>query len=991
MTGAAEQRLFVGREAEMATLLSGLQSASSGHGGLYLLGGDPGIGKTRLAAEFAVRAEAAAARVLWGRCWEAGGAPAYWPWIQSLRTLVHGMESEALARIVAGGGSVLAQLLPELRERLTDLPDLEPASPEIARFRLFDTLSGLLQRSAETEPLILVFEDLHAADPSSLLLLQFVAAGLSASRLLVLGTFRDLELTREHPLAAALPELGRATGTVRLSLTGLSQPDVARFIETITSQSPAGDLVSAIHQETEGNPLFVGEVVRLLAAQGQLSDQPDGRRWPIPQGVREVIGRRLGRLPEDTTLILTVGAVIGRDFTVEALERVTGRSAEQLLDVLRDAVTPRVIDSVPEEPGAFRFSHTLMRDTLYDELGPGERVRIHREVGEALEVLYAGDPESHVAELAYHFFEAAPSGEVGKAVDYAVAAGMRAVGLVAYEEAVRLFRMAHTLLRESPDETRRCEVLLLLGDAEARAGAAAASQETLLEAAEIATRLDAAEMLARAALTYAGRLPWLRAYSDRHIIPLLRQALDAIGEDDSVLRVLLLSRLAGALRDQRSMAPRAALAEQAVAMARRIGDPETLIYALLAHWAATLLGPDGAAEQHAVADELNRLAEQVQDRERLMDARFTRFITHMTQGQVWGAREQWESMVRLADELRQPPHLWYASAIAQVLALQDGRFTDAERLVEETSAAGRLALPLQARASRLFALFILRREQGRLAELEEELRRAPADYPGYRSLHCMILVVLCETGRLGEARALFDQLAADDFAVFPKDNEWLFALTLLSEAAATLGDRARAAVLYDQLRPYAELVGLAASEASVGPMSRPLGILAALLGRHDDAAAHFEDAIERAQRMGARCWLAHAQFSCAALLAESEPERAAGLLTAALRTSEDVGMTVLAGRAARLLASLGGGRPRRQAPVRSPAADADARNARLTPREGEVAALLAEGLSNRQIAERLYVSERTAETHVQNILMKLGFTSRAQVAAWAARHTVPGS
>lgn len=419
-------------------------------------------------------------------------------------------------------------------------------------------------------------------------------------------------------------------------------------------------------------------------------------------------------------------------------------------------------------------------------------------------------------------------------------------------------------------------------------------------------------------------------------------------------------------------------------MARRIGDAETLIYALLAHWAATLLGPDGAAEQHKVADELNNLAEQVQDRERLMDARFTRLLAFMTHGQAWTAREQWESMVRLAAELRQPPQNWYAAAIAQVLALQDGRFADAERLVEETLAAGRLALPLQASASRLFALFVLRREQGRLAELEEELRRAPADYPGYRSLHCMILTVLWETGRLGEARALFDQLAADDFAVFPKDNEWLFALTLLSEAAVVLGDRAAAAVLYDQLRPYGGLIGLAASEVSVGPMSRPLGILATLLGRHDDAAAHFEDAIGRAQRMGARPWQAHSEFSYAAMLAEREPDRAVELLTDVLRTTDDVGMTVLAERAARLMTSLGGRRPRRPVSVGSRAPDSPAKEARLTPREAEVAALLAAGLSNRQIAERLYVSERTAETHVQNILSKLGFRSRAQVAAWGA-------
>jgi len=985
---------FVGREPETEALLAGLGDATSGRGRFFALGGEPGIGKTRLADEFSTRAKAEGALVLWGRCWEAGGAPAYWPWSQSLRGLLRELDPEALRERVAGGGADLAQMLPELRERLPDLSEPSPASPGTARFRLFDALSGFLRRTSEDRPLLLVLEDLHAADAPSLLLLQFVVGEASGSRMLVLATFRDVEVTRDHPLAASLSELARAQGTTRISLAGLSRPDAGRLIEAITGRTPPAELVAAIHRETEGNPLFIGEVVRALASEGWPRSASDCRPWPIPEGVREVIGRRLHRLPEDCRRILTVGSVIGRDFAVEALRRITGRSAQDLLDSVRDAVAAGVIGDVRNAPGTFRFAHSLIRDTRYEELTPAHRIRLHREVGEDLEAMYARDPEPHLAELAYHFFEAAPAGDGRKAVDHAVAAGRRAVALLAYEEAVRLFRMALQALRESPDEELRCQVLLLLGDAESRSGDGPASRETLLEAAGIATRLDLPELLARAAFAYAGRIPWARAGIDRQVIPLLKQALEALGAEDSVLRVLLLSRLAGALRDQPAMAPRAALGREAVAMARRIGDPETLIYALLGQLASTFLGPDGLDQRFAFAEELDRLTEQVEDRERRMEALFFRFLAFMASGQVWEARDQAELHSRLAGELRQPCHQWYAGMVVTILALQDGRFEEADRLIAKTLEAGRQAQAWDAEASHLFALFGLRREQGRLAELEDDLRRAPLDYPGYRSLRCMLLTTLCDLGRLDEARALFEQLATGEFAAFPKDSEWLFALTLLAEAAEVLGDRDRdrALVLYRQLAPYAGLVALAASEVSVGPVSRPVGILATLLGHDDDAAGHFEDAIACTQRMGARPWLAHAQQAYARMLVgrgrPGDRKRAVELLTSALEACERLGMAVLAGRVTALLAELGV-RPRRRPGTAAAAPVGVPKGTMLTPREREVTGLVAEGLSNRQIAEGLYLSERTAETHVQNILTKLGFCSRTQVAGWAVRESLP--
>jgi len=972
-------RLFVGREGELEAMVRAFEDASAGRGSLLLLAGEPGIGKTRLSDEIAMRAAEDGATVLWGRCWEEGGAPAFWPWTQSLRELLRSLDEDGLRAALGSGASEIAQLLPELSERLPDLPAVPPASPDAARFRLFEAIGDLLRTASEQRPIVLIVEDVHAADASSVLLLRFLADGLPASRVLLIGTYRDVDLRSDQPLATALPELVRLRGALRLTLPGLARHEIAPLVEAISGATPSEGLVAAIHEETEGNPLFVREIVQLLSAEGRLSEPVELGRWRVPEGVREVIARRLDRLGPEPKRTLTVASVLGRDFAVSALERVLDQAPEEVLESLRDGLEERLIAEVPGVPGRFRFAHSLIGDALYEDLDPADRVRLHRAAGEALETLFAPDLESHVAELARHFFEALPGGDADKAVEYARGAGERAIAQVGYEEGVRLFRMALVASERSPDEEVRCGLLLALGDALARAGESTAARETFLDAAAAATRLNLPELLARAAVGYGGRFVFARAGTDRHLIPLLEQALAALGPGDSALRVRVMSRLAGALRDQPSMERRGALSREAVHMARRIGDRETLMHALVARWAAIGLTVDGLEEQLGLADELNRLAEEVGDRERLMDPCWFRFVHFMTLGWVTEARGQLQLVRRLADELGQPSQRWLTSTLATVLALQDGRLREAEDLIERTYQLGRRAEQWWAGASSLFALFVLRREQGRLAELVEDLRRALDEYPGYRSFRCMLLVSLCELGRLDEARRLFARSAADDFRGLPKDNEWLCNLTLLAEAADALGDRDRAAALHDLLAPYAGQVALIASEVSLGPVFQPLGVLASLMGQHAAGRRHFEASIAMCERMGARPWLAHSQYQFGRLLMggpAKDRERAVELLRAALEICEAAGMTALHQRVAELLGELGHGlrRPRGR-PGSGPA---------LTPREREVAAFVAQGLSNRKIAERLYLSERTVETHVQNILLKLGFSSRTQVAAWAA-------
>jgi hypothetical protein len=369
--------VFVGREHEMDTLRAAFEEALSGRGGLVLLAGEPGIGKTRTAEELVTYARLRKAQVLWGRCHEGEGAPAFWPWVQAIRAYVHERDPKTLLSELGSGASDVAQVVSEVRERLPNLPPPPDGDPERARFRLFDSITTFLRNAGAAQPLVLVLDDLHWADKPSLLLLQFLARELRGARLLVIGTYRDVGVGRRHPLSETLADLAREQLAERVVLRGLGEHDVARFIEITAGLKPPPKLVEAVYRETEGNPFFVNEVVRLLVADGRLQHPEQIKSWDlgIPQGVREVVGRRLDHLSAECNRTLTVASVIGREFGLDVLERVTGLDGDRLLETLEEAIAARVIVEVPRAGGRFTFSHALIRDTLYDELAATRRMR----------------------------------------------------------------------------------------------------------------------------------------------------------------------------------------------------------------------------------------------------------------------------------------------------------------------------------------------------------------------------------------------------------------------------------------------------------------------------------------------------------------------------------------------------------------------------------------------------------------------------------------
>lgn len=914
----------MGRARELGVLEAGLEDALSGRGGLVLIGGEAGIGKSRLADELSGKARTRGARVLWGRCWEAGGAPAYWPWVQAIRGYVRDVDREALIADLGSGSADVAQLIPELHEILPEMPAPAPTDPEGARFRLFDATTTFLRQAARAVPLVLVLDDLHAADAPSLLLLQFVAAELGDARILVLGAYREDGLEPEGQLASTLAEVARHRTTRLLRLSGLDEAEIARFIESAVDAPARASLVEAILEDTDGNPLFVGEAIRLLVAGGEVDRAADmiALRLAVPPRLREVIGRRLGLLSDACRGVLTVASVLGREFRLDGLAGATGLTADALLKAMDEAVAARVVTDVPGSLGTLRFSHALVRDVLYESLPPQRRVQLHGEIGEVLEELYADDLEAHLTELAHHFCEAARGGVVDRAVEYTRRAGERAATLLAYEEGVRLFRLSLQVLesKEPVEAGTRCRLLLALGDAEAREGDLATAKETFLRAAEIARREHAPELLAAAALGYGGRFVWARAGSDRHVVPLLEEALRSLPDGDGPIRARLMARLAGALRDERAPDQQDRLSTQAVEMARRIGDPATLSYALEGRFAATWW-PDNAEERLAVATEMLQLARQADDAERISQALDWRMSALMELGDVPGVDVELEAMAVLVDEIRQPAQRWVMLNARVGRALLDGRFEEAERLLHESQGLGQRAQQWDAVFQSRIQTYILRWEQGRLNEMEDLIKRSVAEYPTRYAFRCLLAHLFCELERPDSARRAFEELARDNFGDLRRDNDWLFEMSLLPQVADFLGDTGRAGILYDLLSPYRGRHAVTPVEASTGSMSRGLGVLASMLHRWDEATRHFEEALEWNASVGARPWEAHTHHDHARmLLARDDPgdrERALELLSRVLAICQDLGMVALQGKATALLEEYGTSPVRIRAPASS--------------------------------------------------------------------------
>ncbi|HEX6705729.1 MAG TPA: AAA family ATPase [Albitalea sp.] len=954
---------FIGRQAELDALHAALARAGAGRPGIVLLAGEPGIGKTRTAQELVAHAARSEVLALWGRCPEEPGAPPYWPWLQLIRRWLALHDAAERTAVLGAATPHLAALDPDLA---ASPPPPVDADPVKTRFRLFDAIAAFWQRAAARTPLLLVLDDLHRADVPSLRLLEFVMAEAGASRLMVLGTYRDSEVTRQHPLSDTLGELHRHAQVQRLLLGGFSPAETARFVAAAGMAAP--ELGAALYEQTEGHPLFLAELTRDLLQSRE--SRTAGRR--VPQGVREVIGSRLNRLTPGCVAVLQHAAVIGRDFPFELLCRLLDDTPPaRCLEALAEAHTASLIDE-SADPGSHQFAHALVRDTLYDELPGARRAELHRRIAMTLE----GGHTPALSALAHHW---RAGGDSTKAIEYATRAAERATAMLAHEEAARHYRLAcGALAGGASADTQRARLLLALGDAQNSAGDSAQALVTFSDAAECARRLGDASLLASAAIGF-GNAQWRVGSKGSGAVALIGEALAMADPSSRRERVFLLSALCRALLFSNRPDDAEAAYREAVAIARVLGDPLALFRALSAiasgRWFPDRLGLRTEAAREAI--ELVRAAGHPEWSVASLTGWHIGDL--MESGDTAGAMATARQHLTTGEAMREPFNEAVALAALAMVAAHEGRFDESEQLALRALHCGERFD--RANAAGMFGvqMFTLRRQQGRLGELAPVLRQFLAGASQGTTWRPGLAVLHCELGARDDAREVFEGLAARGFAGVAHDAIRIASLAYLAEVCAWLDDAARAATLAELLRPYAERnIVFGAHTASFGAAARLLGMLATTRRAWDEAERHFEFALALDARSGGRPWLAQSRCEFAAMLlrrtAPGDADRAGVLLEASLADARVLGMRALEARAAAL-----------QAPA---AAATRLRVAGLSEREVQVLQLVAAGKTNQEIADVLCRSPATVAIHVRNILGKTQAANRAEAAAFAVRHGI---
>lgn len=903
-------RIFVGRDEELERLLQLWKEVVAGERRVALLAGEPGIGKTRLAVELAGAVRELGGVVLAGRCDEDLGVP-YQPFVEALRHYVTDAEERRLGRYAGE----LARLLPDLASLVGGLPEPLRSDPETERYRLFDALAAWLSDVSAEAPVLLVLDDLHWAPKPTLLLLRHVLRSQEPLRLLVVATYRDSDIGRGHPMSDFLAELRRDGGVERLALSGLDAPEVAAFIEAAAGQSlddeEAQELPRVVWRETEGNPFFVAEVLRNLS-ESRAIEQREGR-WVlsaaigelgIPEGVRDVVGRRLSRLAESTNRVLATAAVVGLEFEPAVVERAAGVGEDEFLAALEEAALARLLVEVAGT--RYRFAHALVRATLYEELTGARRVVLHRRVAEAVESLHERALDDHLPALAHHWARASASAaDTARAVDYAIRAGDRALAQLAHDEAAAYYRQALELLdvSESPEQGEQIQLLIAFGEAQRRAGDPG-HRETLLRASRLAAQRGDAGALARAALanTRAAFSSAVGEVDDERVAALVA-ALEAAGEDDTPTRARLLAALGQELVFAGDRERRVRLSDEALAIARRSGDVATLAHVLLDRF-YTIYFPDNLEERLANAEELVPLTERLGDPVITARALLLRCRNLGESGDMEEADRYLVAAEQLTGELGQPTLRFFVGLTAAARIVLAGDLEEGERRAQACFELGEATGQLDAASFLAAHLFLIRLEQDRLGELEERFAERVAAVPGLPVFRAYLARLLCELDRPDEAMEHYELLAAEDFAL-PLESSWMLAVPQCAAVCAHLGDRTRARVLFDLLAPYASQIVFSTGGGALGVVAHYLALLAATFGDFDEAERDFVVAASTHEHISAPIWLARTRLEWARmLLTRRQPgdaEQAREFLGQAVTTARERGLANIERRAVQLL------------------------------------------------------------------------------------------
>jgi len=967
---------FVGRAAELEKLRTLMPRAAGEGRRVALLAGEPGAGKSRLTREFAAEVAAEGVLVLCGACDAAVRTP-YRPFVEALDQLVRVTDAAELGTALGTGGGELTRLLPSLPSRVGELPEPVETDPDTERHRLHTAVADLLENVSRDRPVLVVLEDGHWADAPTLLMLRHLARSAGSGRLLLLATFRDTEADVPAELAETLADLRRAEDVLRIRLSGLSGAEVSDLVNRSAGSNPGaepGELAETIHDLTDGNAFLVCELWRAMVETGivEVSGGEVRVTRPLselgtPESVHEVVGQRLSRLAPKTTDLLELAAVAGPEFELEPIRRAAGLSEAELLAALEEAVGSGMIEELRSQRLACRFTHEIVRRALYDRLSRLRRAELHLRVGEELERADSASDRA-LADLAHHFGAAAPLGGTERAVDYNLRAARAASAALAFDDAGTRLRTAIAIGVE--DEAEQAGVLLELGSASHRAGKVTDAQEAFVAAAEIGRRLESAGLLARAAIGYEEAC-WRPGIASPVSIELLEEALTAVGEEDAELRIGLLAGLARGLSFAGEVERGAVVRANAITLAREHGDRRALALVLIrSYWAR---GTTPLEEILAMLTEARDIAGEMGDTETQTEAMAWRGATFVALGDLDSAWDEVAAHREMAERTAQPFMNHVAEHYGSAIALSQGNLAESEAMAERSREWGQLLIGRDASGTYGIQMFGLRREQGRLAELAPAMRILAGAVDREGPWRPGLVAVMAELGMEPEARRELSALAAEGIDGF-RTSLWTAALVYLADACAALDDETMAAIVYPELAPLAGTnVMIGHLVACYGAADRYLGMLAATLKEPARAEEHFERAMDLNRRMGASTWLAHTAYEYGRFLlgrGTARRERAEALLGEAAALAEQIGMVGLLGK----IRGLGVGAPTVDLP------------GSLSPREVQILALVAEGLSNREIGGRLSISEHTAANHIRSILRKTESANRTEAASYAHRH-----
>ncbi len=902
---------FFGREEQVEALLSAARRAAKGNGNLVLIAGEPGIGKTSLLEHFAHVAPDV--EVLWGHCWEAGGAPAFWPWLEMVRGFIDRHGDGAIA-MMGSEASEIVEWLPEIRPHVpySRTPSRDHGSPQ-ARFRVFDAVTRFLSRAANRHPLALLIDDLHAADDTAILLLQFISRTLSTTRLIVVASYRDLEVRTRPVLSAFLS--GPSPSATTITLQGLREPDVAALLELRVGQTFPAESVHKILKVTNGNPFLVGELARTLVASGsdRQIDLSHLSFFRVPDRVAEIVRKHLQHLPGPTVSALSTASVIGREFALPLLRGLCGGTPESGIGELEPALEEGIIEQSIGDSRVFSFSHALIRETLYHELPPVRRCSLHFSAGELLERQQASDCAA-AFQIAHHYFSAAAHKGADKALEWALKAAQRAREIFAYEQAAEHYGRALSALDlMGHDERRACEILLSLADAQRLLGQSAESVATLRRVEDAARAHGFAELVARAALGCAeamrDALPTDEAMRRR-----IEQALQMLPEGDQPLRARLMGALSLSALFTMSVDERLGLTEKAISMARRLGDDDTLASVLY------FCGHSLSQSHHldraiSLGAEMIQLARRAHNVDRLLDALLYQAGHLLIKGRHLDADSELREHAKVAAESRHALHMWWTRVASCAKASIMGKIELAEKLAREGLALGQPLVGIAAEGmfgSQLLVLGVEKEGEDSLRIMEEAAdigRKFQSQLPGFRTWESCLALAQFELGLADDARATFDRIAVEGFDKIPDDLHRLTRLVFLTRIARGLHDAPRARSLHHELMPLCgRHVMVSLLGAYGGPVSYHLGSLAVTMGETNMAMSHFSAAIAESKAIGSPNWEAWAEYELGGILSNSkradESKRGLELVRNALGMARQLELSRLERKAKEILHEL---------------------------------------------------------------------------------------